>query len=853
MEIHLTKNNDNYTQLAQNKDEWNDIFGDEGNDVIKLYNGQVIGGPGADRIEKVAGAEPWRGLTAAYWDSPGPITADLEAGYADDGWGTRDTLVGVTGISSGWNDANLKGSAADNDFYLGGGVNVVDGRGGYDSAWLPELAQGHTSWSDFNIRVSIDGLSAVITSPLRPEFSLNISNIEALGVAGTWDEKVPLANFIKPADLAHDGLIAGDAYRWNAGAAMGTPQQLTYSFVATAPASGAGATGFRAFTAAEQASVAAILDALSQETGLSFKLVSETAGASGDLRFGASQQSGTKGVTGLPGSGASAGDVWMDLDSMLQLAPGSEGYAALLHEIGHALGLRHPTNVDPGDHYALQVSAPFDMTALTVMSGKASPDGLFPSTWNAFDVAALRDLYGSVAVHTDDTTYVLGGLQFASETSIIDDGGNDTIDASHASTGASIDLAPGHASSVGVTASGVGSVNNLALGTTTLIENAIGSAYDDVLLGNELDNALQGGKGNDWIDGGKGSDTAVFEGKRGDYLLSTGFGKVFVAARDGSSGFDTLLNTEILKFADQSITLGKSAFGADAAISVDQSSQVAGTLPDPSDEARALVSYKLEAQPKFGTLTFASDGSYVYVPSRGFNGADSFSYSLSDQAGGSNAYTAFIQVRALAAGMAGGDGSDRIDGTSGDDQVDGGAGTDTFVVAGKRADFNLTRTTDGFIVADQTGKQGTDTLTHVERIQFSDTSIALDADGTAGMAYRIYQAAFNRTPDSTGLGYWISQMDHGVTLKQVAQSFVDSAEFKALYGAAPGNGEVVDKFYQNVLHRVGEPAGVAYWKNILDQHYDTFAGVLMNFSEGAENQSALIGVIGNGFPYTPYG
>jgi hypothetical protein len=852
MDIRLTKNNDTYIQQAQNKDEWNDVFGDDGDDVFKMYNGQVIGGKGNDRIEKAADAEPWRGLTAAYWDSPGAITVDLEAGFADDGWGTRDTLIGVTSVSTGWSDTDLKGSAGDNEFYVGGNRNVVDGRGGYDTAWLPEMDQA--TWSDFTIKVSIDGLSAVITSSMRAEFSLTITNVEALGVAGHWDEKISLFSFIKPEDVAVQGLVAGGDARWNAGAAMGTAAQVSYSFVTQAPASGAGATGFRAFTAAEQATVRAIFDELSKLTGLSFKEVTEAGGAVGDVRFGASEQTTTKGVTSLPGSGA-GGDVWMDLDSMLQLTPGAEGYAALLHEIGHALGLRHPTNVDPGDHYAAQFHANFDMTGLTVMSGNASPDGLFPATWGALDVTALRAMYGQTAVNAGDTVYQLSGLQFSAETSITDDGGIDTIDASLAVTGASINLTPGQVSSVGVTAGGASAINNLSLGTGTLIERAIGSAFDDVLLGNDANNALKGGLGNDWIDGGKGTDTAVFDGVRSDYLLSSGYGKIFVTARDGSSGFDTLLNTEVLQFADGSITLGKSAFGADLAFAVDQSAQAAGVLPDPSDEARALVNYKIDAKPLHGTLTLNTDGSYVYVPNRSYSGNDSFSYILSDQAGGSNVYHTFISV--LPTGgvppVLGTEGRDLLNGSVMDDQVDGGAGLDTFVVAGKRADFTVVKTAKGYTLTDNTGVQGMDSLVNVERIKFNDASIGLDAEGVGGMAYRIYQAAFGRSPDAAGLGYWLTQMDQGLTLRQVAQSFVDSAEFKDLYGSNPTNAQVVEKFYQNVLHRAGEPAGVAYWNGILDQKQDTVSGLLMNFSEGFENHDALATVIGNGFTYIPYG
>lgn len=122
-----------------------------------------------------------------------------------------------------------------------------------------------------------------------------------------------------------------------------------------------------------------------------------------------------------------------------------------------------------------------------------------------------------------------------------------------------------------------------------------------------------------------------------------------------------------------------------------------------------------------------------------------------------------------------------------------------------------------------------------------------------GQAYRLYQAAFNRAPDNAGLGYWISVMDQGASLRDVSAGFTASTEFKTIYGASPTNAQIIDKLYQNILHRAGEAAGVAYWLEVLDKQQDTVAGVLANFSEGTENQAALAGLIGNGFAYTPYG
>jgi hypothetical protein len=99
---------------------------------------------------------------------------------------------------------------------------------------------------------------------------------------------------------------------------------------------------------------------------------------------------------------------------------------------------------------------------------------------------------------------------------------------------------------------------------------------------------------------------------------------------------------------------------------------------------------------------------------------------------------------------------------------------------------------------------GFDKLSNVQRLQFADMTLALDISGNAGQAYRVYQAAFNRTPDSGGLKYWIEQMDKGMGLLEVAARFVDSDEFRSLYGTNPANASFLTKLYNNVLHRQPE-------------------------------------------------
>ena len=139
-------------------------------------------------------------------------------------------------------------------------------------------------------------------------------------------------------------------------------------------------------------------------------------------------------------------------------------------------------------------------------------------------------------------------------------------------------------------------------------------------------------------------------------------------------------------------------------------------------------------------------------------------------------------------------------------------------------------------------------IRNIERLMFADQVYALDVDGIAGQAYRIYQAAFNRAPDQAGLGFWIGQMDRGTPLLKVAEAFGGSAEFISLYGTSLPDRAFAQTVYQNVLHRAPDAGGLDFWVQAL-QNGASRAEVLVQFSESAENTSALAEIIGSGFFY----
>lgn len=210
-------------------------------------------------------------------------------------------------------------------------------------------------------------------------------------------------------------------------------------------------------------------------------------------------------------------------------------------------------------------------------------------------------------------------------------------------------------------------------------------------------------------------------------------------------------------------------------------------------------------------------------------------------------------------------GDDRIMAGDGDDIVDGGVGVD-------RAAYEITRS--GAVLQKLNGvgyelagsAVGTDQLISIERVDFLDGTLVLDASGiqislaatlknqiyqpmdSAALVYRLYAAAYARTPDEGGFVYWADRvLDGDVDAATLAQQFRVAPEFIAKYGDNLSDRDYTDKLYSNVLLRPSDIEGLNFWTEHLTTGYFTRDQLMVAFAVSPENIANTIPNISNGY------
>ena len=125
----------------------------------------------------------------------------------------------------------------------------------------------------------------------------------------------------------------------------------------------------------------------------------------------------------------------------------------------------------------------------------------------------------------------------------------------------------------------------------------------------------------------------------------------------------------------------------------------------------------------------------------------------------------------------------------------------------------------------------------------------MTGDPDEGEAYRLYNAAFHRTPDAGGLNYWTTALQTGTSPQQAAQDFLSSPEYTGQYSNL-SNADYVTMLYQNVLGRAPDAGGDQYWQAQLNAGTSR-AGVLLGFSDSLESRLNTGAATHDGWVFAP--
>ncbi|MGF1500970.1 MAG: M10 family metallopeptidase [Paracoccaceae bacterium] len=389
------------------------------------------------------------------------------------------------------------------------------------------------------------------------------------------------------ADQGPDALMSGGA--WNT-------TSLTFSFPNSASDYDGGnpnneANSFQQLSALQQTAAISALSDFAAVSGLDFTQLTGSADADADLRFAMSSVPSTAWAY-YPSGGDWGGDSWYNKSSFNSPDIGDYAYTTFIHEIGHAVGLKHGHETfGPGAIPSASDSMEFSVMTYRSFVGHdldkysyyTNRSDSYAESLMMYDIAAVQRLYGAnFDYNSDDTTYsfststgdlLINGVSDAASRgfgragntifrTIWDGGGTDTYDFSNYTTDIALNLAPGNHVDLDVG----GNFQRADIGrfggstapwsrghvfnalefegdSRSLIENAVAGSGNDTLWGNAADNRLSGGAGDDrlldsagsdTIEGGAGADTAVFASPFSSYsfALSGNFLRVIGTAVD---------------------------------------------------------------------------------------------------------------------------------------------------------------------------------------------------------------------------------------------------------------------------------------------------------------------------------
>lgn len=177
-----------------------------------------------------------------------------------------------------------------------------------------------------------------------------------------------------------------------------------------------------------------------------------------------------------------------------------------------------------------------------------------------------------------------------------------------------------------------------------------------------------------------------------------------------------------------------------------------------------------------------------------------------------------------------GKGIDTVVAGLGNSTISGGASDYSVVkLAGTASNYTVTTNAGHAIVTDKI----TGVTTDIAKIQYVEVgggdALIFAKNATEASIASLFEVAFGRNADAAGLDYYYDLAKDGVTLNQIANALVKSAEFGPR--ALLDDTAFINSLYQNTFGRNAEAAGQAYWLDAMQNHGIARADVIRSFAE----------------------
>ena len=108
-------------------------------------------------------------------------------------------------------------------------------------------------------------------------------------------------------------------------------------------------------------------------------------------------------------------------------------------------------------------------------------------------------------------------------------------------------------------------------------------------------------------------------------------------------------------------------------------------------------------------------------------------------------------------------------------------------------------------------------VVNAESLTFADTTLAVTAPASLNAIAGLYQSVLGRQADHHGIEFWTSAAENGVSLGHIAMSIMQSVESQTRHPMLfnGDNAHDLELLYQGIFGRHSDAGGFVFWSNAM--------------------------------------